>query len=110
MAEALTVDTLLAWGKDWERHLAAGAGAISYQVPIPVLVEYLRTANEALALLAHRPGRPRVGRPPDSGIGTQAAALIANGVSEDDAVRIIAEHVKKSIKAVRRALRRRRRG
>jgi hypothetical protein len=106
MAEALTVDVLLAWGKDWERHLAAGGG--SYQVPVPVLVEYLHTANEALVLLARRQTRPRSGRPPDSGIGTQAAALIANGVGEDDAVRIIAEHGKKSIEAVRRALRRRR--
>lgn len=105
MAEPLEVDVLLAWGREWQRQLEAGPGS-GFQIVIPVLLQYLTAANEGLAQLRQRQTRRRGGRPPGTGMGGQAAALIASGVPEDDAVGIIAKHHIKPIDNVRDALRR----
>jgi hypothetical protein len=108
MAEALDVNVLLAWGRDWQRYLEAGPGS-GFHIPIPVLKQYVAKANEGLALLKQRQARA-IGRPRGTGMGGQAAALIASGVREEDAVRIIAEHHGKPADKVRDALRRHRGG
>jgi hypothetical protein len=112
MAEAFDVDVLLTWGRDWQRYLEAGPGS-GFDIPIPVLTQYLAKANEGLALLKERNARAikrRGGRPPGTGMGGHAAALIASGVREEDAVRMIAERHRKPAGKVRDALRRHRLG
>jgi hypothetical protein len=103
---------LLAWGLDWQRHLEAGPVS-GFHIPIPVLKRYVAKANEGLALLKQRDARAvrrRGGRPRGTGMGGQAAALIASGVREEDAVRMIAAHQQKPVDKVRDALRRHRAG
>ena len=112
MAEALDVEILLAWGRDWQRYLEAGPGS-GFHIPIPVLTQYVAKANEGLVLLQQRDARTikrRGGRPKGTGMGDAAAALIALGVHEEDAVRIIAENQGKPADKVRDALRRHRAG
>jgi hypothetical protein len=105
MGEPLDVDVLLAWGRDWQRQLEAGPGS-GFQIVIPMLLQYLTAANEGLAQLGQRKKRKQGGRPAGTGMGGQVAALITNGVPEDDAVRIIAEHHLKPPANVLDALRR----
>jgi len=112
MIEVLDVDVLLAWGSDFQRQLEAGP-ANDFHIDIPVFKQYLAKANEALALLKQRDARAikrRGGRPKGTGMGDAAAALIASGVPEEDAVRIIADNRRKSADKVRDALRRHRTG
>ena len=104
----LAVEVLLAWGCDWQRHLEAEAGpGRGFEIPIPVLVQYVTKANEGLTLLKEREARGRGGRPRGT-MGEHAAELIAYGVPEDDAVRMVAEYKGKPIDKVRDALRRHR--
>jgi hypothetical protein len=66
-------------------------------------------ANEALARQRDaRAVKRHGGRPKGTGMGGAAAALIARGVCEEDAVRIIAARHSKPADKVRDALRRHR--
>jgi hypothetical protein len=107
MDKPLDVEVLLAWGRDWQRHLEAGPGR-DLQIPIPVLLQYVTKANEGLALLKQREARGRGGRPRGTSMGEHAAQLIAHGVSENNAVRMVAEHHRKPTHKARDALRRHR--
>jgi hypothetical protein len=110
MAETLGVDLLLAWGRDWQCYLEAGPGS-GYHIPTSVLKEYVAKANEGLALLLQREAgtiKRGGGRPKGTGMGGQAAALIASGVREEDAMRMIAARQQKPVDKVRDALRRHR--
>jgi hypothetical protein len=112
MAEALDLDLLLAWGRDWQRYLEAGPGS-GFHIPVPVLKQYVTKANAGLALLQQRDARAIKrggGRPKGTGMGDSAAALIARGMDEEGAVRIIARHHGKTVDKVRDALRRHRAG
>jgi hypothetical protein len=109
MDKPLDIEVLLAWGRDWQRHLEAGPGR-GFQIPIPVLKQYLERANDGLALLKEREAHEQGGRPRGTGMGGKAASLIACGVPEDDAVRMVAEHHGKPADKVRDALRRYRAG
>src|SRR5262245_61514024 len=94
MADALDVDLLLAWGRDWERSLETEPVS-GFHISVPVLKQYLAKANEGLALLKQRDARAIKrggGRPRGTGMGGKAAALMASDVREEDAVRIIAKH------------------
>jgi hypothetical protein len=102
-------DVLLAWGRDWQRHLDGEAEpGRSYHIAAEVLKQYVTKANEGLALLKEREARKQGGRPRGSGIGAKVAALIACGVAEDDAVRMIAEAHHKPPEKVRETLRKHR--
>ena len=82
-------------------------------MPVPVLGSTFAKGNEGLALLKQHDGRTTKragGRPRGSGMGGLAAALIARGTREDDAVRATAEHYGKPIDNVSGALRRHRAG
>ena len=110
MDETLDVEVLLAWGREWQRYDEAGPGS-GCHIPIPVLRQYLTMANAALFEQHYgRPTKRGGGRPRGTGMGGQAAALIANGAREDDALRIISEHHVKPVENVRDALRRHRAG
>jgi hypothetical protein len=112
MTEALGLDLLLAWGRDWQRYLEAGPGSGFHISDLSFLKEYVTKANEGLALLKQREEgviRRSGGRPKGTGMGDAAAALITRGVHEEDAVRMIAEHRGKQVDKVREALRRHRR-
>jgi hypothetical protein len=107
MDEPLSTDLLLAWGLDWQQYLDAGPGT-GFHIPASVLKQYVAKANEGLALLKQRDARAIKrggGRPRGTGMGGKAAALIATGVREEDAVRIIAQHQGKTTDKVRDALR-----
>jgi hypothetical protein len=112
MDKVVDVEMLLAWGRDWQRYLEAGPGS-GFHIPVPVLKQYVTKANEGLALLQQRDAgtiKRGGGRPKGTGMGGQAAALIASGVREEDAVRMIAAHQQKPVDKVRDALRRHRAG
>ena len=104
--EPLDDAALLAWAREWERHLATGP-VRGFHVPIPILRQLLAKAIERLALLAKR-GANRRGRP-RGGMGAEAAGLIADGVERLDAVRVIARKHGKPAKSVSAALGRYRR-
>jgi hypothetical protein len=109
MDEPLSVDLLLAWGLDWQRHLER-PGQGGFHLPLPVLTQYVAEANKALALLLVKPQKAaRGGRPPGTGAGAQVDALIAKGVREDDAVRSIAKQREIPVEKVCAALQRHRR-
>jgi hypothetical protein len=105
MAEPLTVDALLAWGRDYQRQLEEAQSG-PFHVPKEVLKQYLAKANEGLELLKHGHARGAGGRPKGTGMGDAVAALIAAGAREEDAVRAIATAERKSPAVVRAALRR----
>jgi hypothetical protein len=110
MDKPLDVEVLLAWGRDWQRHLEAGPGC-GFHMSALVLLQYVTTANEGLELLKQREARVikrSGGRPRGTGMGGQAAALIASGVREEDAMRMIAARQQKPVDKVRDALRRHR--
>jgi hypothetical protein len=112
MDKPLNIEVLLAWGRDWQRHLEAGPGC-GFHMSALVLLQYVTTANEGLELLKRREARVikrSGGRPRGTGMGGQAAALIASGVREEDAVRMITAHHGKPADKVRDALRRYRAG
>ena len=100
---------LLAWGRDWQHLLESGPGSGFHIPDLSILKEYVTRANEGLELLKQREeraiNRPG-GRPRGTGMGDAAAALIATGVREEDAVRAIARNYRKSVDKVRDALRR----
>ena len=104
----LTIGDLIAWGRDWERYLSAGPrDEGGYHMPRDVLVEYVIAANAALAQQQQREQerrqpRSRGGRPP-GGMGEQKARLVAGGVREEDANRIVMRAFGKPLKAVQRA-------
>ena len=105
-APKLTIADLIAWGRDWERHLA-GPGDQGFHVPRPMLDQYIAAANVALAHQQQREQerrqpRSRGGRPP-GGMGEQKARLVAGGVSEEDATRIVMKAFGKPLEAVQRA-------
>jgi len=105
----LDSETLLAWGREWQRHLEGEPGPErGFHIPLPLLVQYVTKANEGLALLKERERHGRGGRPRGTGMGAKAASLITYGVPEDEALGMIAEHEKKPIDKVRDALRRHR--
>jgi hypothetical protein len=101
----LTDEALAAWGADWLGAIEAGTGS-GFHVPVPVLRQFL--ARSILALGAKKRRRARRGRPAGSGMGAEAADLIANGVEPRAAVRAIARSHGKPVKAVQAALRRHR--
>ena len=108
MPEAFEVELMLAWGRDWQRYLDAGPGS-GFQIQALVLKQYVTMANEALELLKQREEdalNRSGGRPKGTGMGDYTAALIARGVREEDAVRMIAERQGKPVDRVRDALRR----
>ena len=90
MADALTLDDLIAWGRDYEALLKQGASG--FTVPRPMLDRYVTAANAALEQQREqerKKPRSRGGRP-RGGMGEQVMRLIANGVPEKDAIRIVA--------------------
>jgi aryl-alcohol dehydrogenase-like predicted oxidoreductase len=98
----LTDEVLAAWGAEWLRVLEAGTGS-GFHVPVPVLRQFLARSILALGLAKRR--RSKRGRPLGSGMGAEAADLIANGVETPAAVRAIARRHGKEVKAVQAALR-----
>jgi hypothetical protein len=108
-APKLTLDDLIIWGRDYERYLKEGPrdDRVAFHLPLPVLVQYVSAANEALLLVQRtetrkRRGRRSGGRPP-GGMGEQVARQIASGVREQDAVRMIAAATRRSEASVARA-------
>jgi hypothetical protein len=103
----LTPDDLLTWGRDWQRHLEQGLQTgQSYHVPRPLLDDYVAAANEALTQMIERAARKtpkRRGRPSGSGMGDRMARLVANGVHETDAIRMVAAERKTKFANVQRA-------
>lgn len=107
MADELTLGDLVAWGRDWEQHLEAGPNGQGFNVPWTVLHRYVTAANAALAQqqqheqkrekLRSRGGRPR------GGMGEQKMRLVASGVREEDADRIVMHAFGKPLEAVQRA-------
>jgi hypothetical protein len=104
---ALSIEVLLAWGRDWQSQLEAGRRG-GFAMETAVLSQFLTAANAALADAAQRQTRAHGGRP-RGGMGADAAQLIAAGTSEDRAVAIIAKAHDKAPANVRAALREHRR-
>jgi hypothetical protein len=99
-------DMLLAWGREWQRHLEAGPGHGDFQLHWPLLTQYVARANEALAQMIQRPSRRQKGRPRGSGLAGQVIALVATGTPEEQAVRLVATIRKTTVEKVVRAYRR----
>jgi hypothetical protein len=111
MTEARDLDLLLAWGRHWQVLLEGGRGSGFHIPDLAFLKEYVTRANEGLARLKQREEaaiKRSGGRPKGTGMGDAAAALIARGVREEDAVLMIAAHHRKPADKVREALRRHR--
>jgi len=100
----LTIDDLLAWGRDYEQLLKDPASGFS--VPRPMLDQYIAAANAALAqqlqLEKREKPRSRGGRP-RGGMGEQKLRLVASGVSDEDADRIVAQAKRRPVASVQRA-------
>jgi hypothetical protein len=104
----LPVTALLAWGREWQHKVEAGP-VVGFNVGDPRLLgHYLKAANDALEREAKRPSKAARGGRPRKGMGVDAAALIANGVPEDDAVRMVANQYGNTTDNVREALRKHR--
>ena len=100
----LTIDDLLAWGRDYEQLLKDPASGFS--VPRPMLDQYIAAANAALAQQLQREKRekPRSrGGRPRGGMGEQKQRLVARGVSDEDADRIVAQAKRRPVASVQRA-------
>ncbi len=102
----LTLADLIAWGRDWQRHLDTGPhDNISFHLPLALLARYVATANTALERemqeAARKKPRSRGGRPA-GGMGEQKLRLVAAGVREDDAERIVAKAFGKPLEAAAR--------
>lgn len=91
----LTLDDLIAFGRDYLEALEAGAGI---HLPKDVLNQYLTRANGALVLLQReqarkKPKKPRStgGRPAGASMGEDVLRLMANGMGEQQALRLVAK-------------------
>jgi hypothetical protein len=97
---------LLAFGRHWQQQLAQPLTA-ALHLPRPLLDHFVRAANEALAFRIERDAKketkPHGGRP-SGGMGAEVLQLMAAGMDEATAVRIVAEKHGKDILAVMRAL------
>jgi hypothetical protein len=106
MADKLTISDLLAWGQDWERHLRAGPRGQGFDVSWQMLQQYVTAANSALEQQQQREKqeRPRSrGGRPRGGMGEQKLRLVENGVSPEDAERIVSQAKGRPVASVRRA-------
>jgi hypothetical protein len=105
MPDALTIDDLIAWARDWERHLSEGPRDQAFHVSREVLQQFLPAAIAALAQQQRERDRkkPRRGGRPKGGMGEQKLRLVKSGVREEDADRIVAQAFGKPPEAVRRA-------
>jgi len=106
MADApkLTLADLLVFGRDWQHYLDQGPSTLGYNLPLPTLHQFVTAANAGLELLIKqdtRKSKGAGGRPRGSGMGDQVARLIANGMSEPNALRAVAREQRKSIDAVK---------
>jgi hypothetical protein len=102
MPDALTLDDLIAWGRDYEQLLKT-PGMI--HLPRPMLDQYIAAANAALMQQREqerKKPRARGGRP-KGGMGEQKLRLMEAGVIEENAERITANAFGKPPEAVRRA-------
>jgi hypothetical protein len=106
----LTLDQLLALGREWQQKLEQGPQATHpVTLSFSALVQFVATANEAIArLMANDARQPRgakrrSGRPP-GGMADRVMRLVANGIDEAEALRIVATNSKKDIVAVKRAV------
>jgi len=100
--------TLIAWGLEYER-LLKDTPQGGFQVPRPMLDQYIAAANAALVQQREqerkKAGKKRSGRP-RGGMGEQRIRLIESGVREEDADRIVAQQNRKPAKSVKRAAKR----
>jgi hypothetical protein len=109
MADAFTLDDLIAWGRDWEELLKESQPSRpDFFIPIPVLKQFLAAAIPALEEELERQTKSKVkpaqtGRPAGGGMGERVARLVANGIREEDAIAAVARQQHKPEANIRRA-------
>jgi hypothetical protein len=87
------LDALLTWGREWERTLKPRASG-KFRIDNDVLRQFLARAIEGLVLLREheaRSGKRAVGRRKGTGLGKEVADLMTAGVSEADAITMVAK-------------------
>jgi hypothetical protein len=102
----LSLDDLLARGRDWQAIIERPDRKHGFTVLIPMLHQYLRASNAALEEQRDREKqthRKVKGGRPRGGMGDQVARLIGNGIPEEQALRTVACAQRKSIENVRDA-------
>jgi hypothetical protein len=95
-------EALLAWGLDCERQLKEKS-PVHYTPDI--LRQYFALANDAIKQLKVNSGKRPAHRPRGSGAGARVEALIAAGLSEDDAKRAVAAQLERTSAQIEKALR-----
>jgi hypothetical protein len=101
---ALTTEDLIAFGRYWTEVLREPhpRGTRDLGVTMEFLEAFVPAATAALAAWRKPRKTSRIGRP-RGGMGEQLARFVANGISEDNAVAIIAKAFGKPETAVQRA-------
>jgi hypothetical protein len=97
-------EALLAWGRDFEQQLRV-RGKDGLHIPLDILGQYLALANDAIEQLKVSTGKRPAHRPKGTGAGAQVEALVATGLAEDDAKRVVAQGLDKTSAQIDKALR-----
>jgi hypothetical protein len=111
--DELKREALLIWGRDFQReldkHLKAAAGEKHpLFVNLQVLLQYLVMANDIIIEridTGANAGKRPAHRPKGTGAGARVEALVATGLSEDDAKRAVANELGMAPVQLEKALR-----